>query len=67
MTGYSEKKFETIEDAQRTKSQPNHGLCDWFLLCANNAVRNEPHPVLGDVAVCQRCSDFIHAEEIFHD
>ena len=31
--------------------------CRWFLLCDNPAVTTEPHPVLGDVPICQRCAD----------
>lgn len=32
-------------------------MCEWFLLCKNEAVTTEPHPILGDVPICQRCAD----------
>lgn len=31
--------------------------CEWFLLCDNEATMTRPHPVLGDVPICQRCND----------
>lgn len=31
--------------------------CAWFALCENVAVKTEPHSVLGDVPICQRCAD----------
>lgn len=31
--------------------------CMWFALCDRPAVVTEPHPVLGDVPICQRCLD----------
>lgn len=30
-------------------------VCEWFLLCENTATSLEPHPVLGEVPVCDRC------------
>jgi hypothetical protein len=38
----------------------NDGLpvdCAWFAWCENEAVMTEPHPILGDVPICGRCSD----------
>lgn len=32
-------------------------VCQWFALCTNEAVTTEPHPILGDVPICQRCKD----------
>lgn len=29
--------------------------CRWFALCENEATGTLPHPVLGDVPVCDRC------------
>ena len=29
--------------------------CQWFLLCENEAVKTRPHPILGDVPICERC------------
>lgn len=31
------------------------GLCRWFAMCDNQATGTEPHPVLGDVKICDRC------------
>ncbi len=31
--------------------------CEWWALCTNEAVTTEPHPILGDVPICQRCAD----------
>ena len=31
--------------------------CEWFALCRNESVGTVPHPVLGDVPICQRCAD----------
>jgi len=30
-------------------------LCQWFALCTNPATITRPHPVLGDVPICDRC------------
>lgn len=30
-------------------------ICQWFLLCGNPATDTQPHPVLGDVPICERC------------
>lgn len=35
--------------------------CEWFALCGNPAVTTEPHPILGDVPICQRCADKVAA------
>lgn len=32
-------------------------ICEWYAMCANPAVGTTPHPVLGDVPICQRCAD----------
>lgn len=31
--------------------------CEWFARCGNEAWSLEPHPILGDVPICQRCAD----------
>lgn len=31
-------------------------LCEWFALCDNPATGTEPHPILGDVPICDRCA-----------
>lgn len=30
-------------------------VCEWFALCENDATTTEPHPILGDVPICERC------------
>lgn len=30
-------------------------FCDWFVRCENAATGTLYHPILGDVAVCDRC------------
>lgn len=31
--------------------------CEWFALCDHDAIGVTPHPILGDVPICQRCAD----------
>lgn len=31
------------------------GLCEWWLLCDHEATHVHPHPILGDVPICDRC------------
>jgi hypothetical protein len=35
--------------------------CQWFLLCTNPATSTMPHPILGAVPICQRCTDKVEA------
>jgi hypothetical protein len=30
--------------------------CQWFALCENDATQTRPHPILGDVPICDRCA-----------
>jgi len=30
-------------------------MCEWFLLCENEATTTRSHPILGDVPICDRC------------
>lgn len=32
-------------------------MCEWFLLCTNEATTTESHPILGDVPICDRCKE----------
>lgn len=32
-------------------------LCQWFLLCTNEATRLREHPILGQVPICERCDE----------
>lgn len=29
--------------------------CQWMVLCDNDAVTVQNHPILGDVPICERC------------
>lgn len=31
------------------------GFCMWWALCVNPATQLEPHPIIGDVPICDRC------------
>lgn len=58
---------------QVTVIQTDHGVyidndgelvevpCQWFALCDNHAATTEPHPVLGDVPICNRCAEKVEA------
>lgn len=35
--------------------------CQWFAYCENKATTTRPHPVLGDVPICDRCNEKIRA------
>lgn len=35
---------------------PAPTVCAWFALCTNAATGTEPHPILGDVPICDRCA-----------
>ena len=48
-------EFDTVADAIETKEALTD-LCAWFLLCANVATTTEPHPILGNVPICDRCA-----------
>jgi hypothetical protein len=37
--------------------------CQWFALCPNEAVTMRPHPILGEVPICERCDERISALE----
>lgn len=41
--------------ADTAREAPLH--CHWFAGCTNAAATSVPHPVLGDVPVCQRCAE----------
>lgn len=32
-------------------------LCEWFATCTRPAAGTSPHPILGDVLICQVCAD----------
>lgn len=42
---------------QRAVERKPANACRWFLQCDNPAVTTEPHVILGQVPICQRCAD----------
>lgn len=32
-------------------------MCEWFAMCTNEATDFMPHPILGDVPICDRCKE----------
>lgn len=57
-------RIEVIQTEAGVYVEDEHGdmtevPCQWFALCDNHAMLTEPHPVLGDVPICQRCKDRI--------
>ena len=47
------KKRKAKFDPRNKKSDD----CQWFALCENKAVTVEPHPIIGEVPICQRCKN----------
>lgn len=35
--------------------------CEWFALCDHPATGTMPHPILGDVPICDRCRAKVEA------
>lgn len=53
-------KAEDVAAERFGKPSPLEGQglpCMWFAQCPNQAVRYRVHPILGKVAVCNRCDD----------
>lgn len=45
-----------IRDISRArKAVSSSAQCEWFAMCDNLATGTIPHPVLGDVPICDRC------------
>jgi hypothetical protein len=46
-------------DAAKTKAdaarQRELATCEWFYLCGRPATSLMPHPILGEVPICDRC------------
>ena len=59
MTRRSDRRTEVQKLRDRSKSD----VCRWFLKCDNPAVTTRPHPIIGDVPICQRCADKMTAIE----
>jgi hypothetical protein len=49
-------KGETVNDQERLNEYIERGgACQWFALCTNDAIKARPHPILGEVPICDRC------------
>lgn len=35
--------------------------CSWWALCPNAATTTRPHPILGDVPICDSCDEKVEA------
>lgn len=38
-------------------------VCQWFLRCTNPATGKQPHPILGEVPICDRCRKLAEANK----
>lgn len=39
----------------KVRRQPTVQLCEWYAMCANEAIGAAPHPLMSSVPVCERC------------
>lgn len=39
----------------KKQRSPAQTVCEWFVMCTNEATTTQSHPVLGDVPICDRC------------
>ena len=44
-------------DLHRRKAASPEQLCAWYALCDKPATGTVAHPILGDVPICDRCTD----------
>lgn len=52
-TAYAQERARY--DRHAVVDDVDHGTCQWFALCDNQATTTVAHPVLGDVPICARC------------
>ena len=50
---------EHVADLTIVDDEPT--ICEWFALCDHVATQTRPHPVLGDVPICDRCAARVDA------
>lgn len=53
--------FENTQLGKALKIEPE--LCKWFALCDHPATSRQPHPILGEVPICNRCAAKLKAIE----
>jgi hypothetical protein len=47
---------------EELSDEPADVACQWFALCENPATGATSHPILGNVATCDRCNRFATTE-----
>ena len=53
----AEQAAERAAEVEAEPGPPGRllGPCMWFALCTNDATTTRPHPILGNVPICDRC------------
>lgn len=52
-------KYSKAREVAEAIVERGHVYCMWFATCQNAATHTRAHPILGDVAVCDRCDALV--------